>query len=91
MAPSMTHLHQPVTAIARKDFVVLRQDLTVQEALSALDDEHRTVVVLRDIQHCDYQEISQILEIPTGTVKSRLNRARLALKEILAPDLELFV
>jgi len=34
MAPSMTHLHQPVTAIARKDFVVLRQDLTVQEALS---------------------------------------------------------
>jgi RNA polymerase sigma-70 factor (ECF subfamily) len=57
----------------------------VQEALSALDDEHRTVVVLRDIQHCDYQEISQILEIPTGTVKSRLHRARLMLREKLRP------
>lgn len=57
----------------------------VQEALSALDDEHRTVVVLRDIQHCDYQEISEILEIPTGTVKSRLHRARLMLREKLRP------
>ena len=57
----------------------------VQEALSSLDDDHRTVVVLRDIQHCEYQEIAEILEIPTGTVKSRLHRARLLLREKLKP------
>ncbi len=36
MAPSMTHLHQPVTAVARRDFVVLRQDLIVQQALDII-------------------------------------------------------
>jgi RNA polymerase sigma-70 factor (ECF subfamily) len=57
----------------------------VQRAIDSLDDEHRTVVVLRDIQHCDYQEIARILEVPTGTVKSRLHRARLMLRERLGP------
>ena len=57
----------------------------VQQALESLDDEHRTVVVLRDLQHCDYHEIAEILEVPTGTVKSRLHRARLMLREKLKP------
>jgi len=57
----------------------------VQRALDAIDEEHRTVVVLRDIQHCDYQEIAKILEVPTGTVKSRLHRARLMLRDKLKP------
>ena len=61
----------------------------IQEAIRALDDEHRTVVVLRDIQHCDYQEIAEILEVPTGTVKSRLHRARLMLRERLRPLLDM--
>lgn len=60
------------------------QDL-VQEAINSLDDEHRTVVVLRDIQHCDYREIAEILEMPPGTVKSRLHRARLMLRDRLKP------
>jgi len=57
----------------------------VQRALDGLDDEHRTVVVLRDIQHFDYHEIGEILEVPTGTVKSRLHRARLMLRDKLKP------
>jgi RNA polymerase sigma-70 factor (ECF subfamily) len=57
----------------------------IQRALGALDEEHRTVVVLRDIQHCDYGEIAQILGVPAGTVKSRLHRARLMLREKLEP------
>jgi RNA polymerase sigma-70 factor (ECF subfamily) len=57
----------------------------VQQALDSLDDEHRTVVVLRDIQHFDYHEIAEILEVPAGTVKSRLHRARLMLREKLKP------
>ena len=57
----------------------------IQEAIGSLDDEHRTVVVLRDIQHCDYREIADILDVPPGTVKSRLHRARLLLRERLKP------
>ena len=60
----------------------------VQQALGELDEEHRTVVVLCDIQHFDYAEIAGILEIPTGTVKSRLHRARLMLRERLRPLLK---
>jgi RNA polymerase sigma-70 factor, ECF subfamily len=60
----------------------------VQRALDGLDEEQRTVVVLRDVQHCDYQEIAEILEVPTGTVKSRLHRARLTLREKLKPLLK---
>ncbi len=51
----------------------------VTRALHALDDDHRAVIVLRDVEGLNYQEIGEILEIPPGTVRSRLHRARLAL------------
>jgi len=60
-------------------------EAAVQQALDALDEEHRTVVVLRDIQHCDYHEMAEILGVPSGTVKSRLHRARLMLRDKLKP------
>jgi RNA polymerase sigma-70 factor (ECF subfamily) len=53
----------------------------VQVCISALDDDYREVLVLRDIQGLSYDEIGEILKIPDGTVKSRLFRARDALKE----------
>jgi len=59
----------------------------VLKALQGLDEEHRAVVVLRDIEGFDYEQIAAVLEVPTGTVKSRLHRARLALREVLAPHL----
>lgn len=55
----------------------------VQACISSLDDEYREVLVLRDIQGFSYDEISDILKIPDGTVKSRLFRARDALKDCL--------
>jgi RNA polymerase sigma-70 factor (ECF subfamily) len=55
---------------------------TVQESISALDEEYRIVVVMRDIQGYSYNEIAAALGINLGTVKSRLNRARNALKEM---------
>jgi RNA polymerase sigma-70 factor (ECF subfamily) len=55
----------------------------VQECIGALDDEFREVIVLRDIQGFSYDEIRDILHIPDGTVKSRLFRARTALKDCL--------
>lgn len=53
----------------------------IQESISELDEEYRIVVVMRDIQGYSYNEISDALGINLGTVKSRLNRARNALKE----------
>jgi RNA polymerase sigma-70 factor (ECF subfamily) len=55
----------------------------IQECMSTLDPEYREVMVLRDVQGFSYQEIRAILKIPDGTVKSRLFRARDALKECL--------
>jgi len=55
----------------------------VQECMNLLDDEYREVLVLRDVQGFSYEEICDILKIPDGTVKSRLFRARDALKDCL--------
>lgn len=68
--------------------ITAETEVLVQEAINGLDDEHRTVVVLRDIQHCDYRQIAEILEVPPGTVKSRLHRARMMLRDELQPLLE---
>jgi RNA polymerase sigma-70 factor, ECF subfamily len=56
----------------------------VQRAIAELEEDHRLVVVLRDIEELPYEEICVITGLPEGTVKSRLHRARLALKEKLA-------
>jgi len=55
----------------------------VQECIGTLDDEFREVLVLRDMQEFSYDEIHAILNIPEGTIKSRLFRAREALKNCL--------
>lgn len=55
----------------------------VQDCISALDPEFREVVVLREIQGYSYEEIRDILNLPDGTVKSRLFRAREVLRETL--------
>lgn len=56
----------------------------VQRALEQLSPEHRLLVVLRDIEGLSYEEISRITELPPGTVKSRIHRARAALAGTLA-------
>lgn len=53
----------------------------LQQAIANLDDDFRAVLVLRDIEQLDYATIGQTLDIPVGTVKSRLFRARLALRQ----------
>lgn len=55
----------------------------IEHAIAQLDDEHRTIVVMRDIEGFDYETIGDLLDCPQGTVKSRLHRARLALREQL--------
>jgi RNA polymerase sigma-70 factor (ECF subfamily) len=55
----------------------------IQRAIGKLEDEHRTVIVLRDIEGMDYAQIADVLGVELGTVKSRLSRARAALRQIL--------
>ena len=55
----------------------------IQEAIDQLPVKYRTAIVLRDIEELSYEQISDILECPTGTIKSRVNRARLRLQEML--------
>lgn len=66
------------------------QHRAIREALSIVKSEYREVITLFDIEGLSYKQISDILRIPEGTVKSRLNRARVALKKILSEKSELF-
>jgi RNA polymerase sigma-70 factor (ECF subfamily) len=61
----------------------------IKKAIQELNDEYRSVIVLRDIQGFSYDEISTMLECSLGTVKSRINRARSMLREKLKTSMEL--
>lgn len=55
----------------------------IEMAINSLDEDLKEVVLLREIEELSYNEISEVLEIELGTVKSRLSRARAKLREIL--------
>ena len=55
----------------------------VHQALLELPDDFKTIIILRDIQELSYDEISKIVELPLGTVKSRINRGRVKLQQLL--------
>ena len=59
----------------------------VQACINRLDPQHREVIILRDIEGIPYDEIGEILALPAGTVKSRLSRARDALRKDLKTTL----
>ncbi|MHC4931285.1 MAG: sigma-70 family RNA polymerase sigma factor [Planctomycetota bacterium] len=60
----------------------------VEGAIGELPEDTREVLILRDREDLSYEEIAEILAIPVGTVRSRLNRARTLLRELLRPILE---
>ena len=62
----------------------------VRSALMQLPEEYRQVLLLRFMQELSYEEIGQALKLPEGTVKSRLNRAKAQLKDILSRSGNLF-
>ena len=57
--------------------------MQIQKALTQLSPELREAVILRDLQQLEYGEIQQVLSVPEGTVKSRINRGRIELARIL--------
>ena len=62
----------------------------VRDAMGQLSPEYRQIVVLRFLQELSYEEIGAVLKLPPGTVKSRLNRAKSQLKDILSKSGNLF-
>ena len=60
--------------------------LAIDDALATLSDDFRVVIVLRDVVDLDYQEIANVLDLPLGTVKSRIARARAQLADELRLD-----
>lgn len=69
----------PDAGVERKDAARV-----LQRALDDLPDDQREIIVLRDIEDLPYEEISELLGVPRGTVKSRLHRARQQLTRVLA-------
>jgi RNA polymerase sigma factor (sigma-70 family) len=66
------------------EYEQLELERVIQQAIHHLDVDQRAVVVLVDLQDMDYQEVAQILGVPLGTVKSRLSRARVQLRNLLS-------
>ncbi len=58
-------------------------DELLQRGIAALDEEQRLLVILRDVEEMSYEEIGEVTGLPEGTIKSRLHRARMTLKEWL--------
>jgi len=77
--------HEPIAPTEEPDVHLHREDCCrqVHEALDQLPEEYRTILVLREMEgHC-YETIAEILDLPVGTVRSRLHRARVHLRQLL--------
>jgi RNA polymerase sigma-70 factor (ECF subfamily) len=82
---AMPRLEQKESGALRPDRALAQVELSaaVQQGLTRLSPDLREAVILRDLQGFEYREISQVLDIPEGTVKSRINRGRAELGKIL--------
>jgi RNA polymerase sigma-70 factor, ECF subfamily len=76
---------QPSLRAAQPDRALegIQMEVLLQQAIASLEEEHKEVVILRDIEDLSIEEICEITNLPDGTVKSRLHRARLALRKKL--------
>jgi len=72
---------RPSEAVERID-----EDAQLLAAMQRLSPEHRSVLVLRDLEGQKYEDIAVILDVPIGTVRSRLHRARLELRDLLSDE-----
>jgi RNA polymerase sigma-70 factor (ECF subfamily) len=84
-------LHTPVgSTVPRPDQLAegKQMETLLQAEIEKLSDEHRELLVLRDLENLTYEEIQAITGLPEGTVKSRLHRARMELARAMAPYLK---
>ncbi len=78
-----SNAEQPLQRLERRE-----RDQHILAGLGRLDADYRAVLVMRDVEGFDYQQMADILGLPLGTLKSRLFRARLALRDELRPYLK---
>ena len=83
--PARPDAPEPVAEASGPDDVVVAR-LDVDAALREVPEEFRVAVVLRDLCDLDYAEIGQVLDVPPGTVRSRISRGRAMLVELLGPS-----
>ncbi|MCW5935442.1 MAG: sigma-70 family RNA polymerase sigma factor [Fimbriimonadia bacterium] len=83
-------LEDPNSVDMDEHILKMERNRILMNAIKQLPEYQRVMVVLFHVEDRPYEEIAQIMDMPLGTVKSRLNRARAALREILEPHLELF-
>jgi RNA polymerase sigma-70 factor (ECF subfamily) len=78
-------LEEKTVALGHADSVLAGREASevIQNALRRLSPELRETVILRDLEEMEYREIAQVLNVPEGTVKSRLNRGRAELARVL--------
>jgi len=83
---AMPKLEEKHSATRTPDRLVQAAELSeqLQRGLARLSPELREAVILRDLQQLEYNEIQTVLEVPPGTVKSRINRGRIELARILS-------
>jgi RNA polymerase sigma-70 factor (ECF subfamily) len=77
---------EPVDEMSERRITSIADRLALDEGLAALPDDFRSAVVLRDVGDLDYAEIAEVLDIPVGTVKSRIARGRRMLADALRID-----
>lgn len=80
----VSEFSQPGLALERSD-----QERRIHAALQQLSADHRAVLILKDMEGQKYETMAAVLQVPIGTIRSRLHRARLELREILRNDPEL--
>ena len=79
------------TAPSPEEILLQREEQAIlRKALAELPEQHRVILVLREMDGLDYKEIAQVLDLEMGTVKSRLARARRALRDKLLAEGNLF-
>lgn len=77
------------TSLGAEERVIQNETVSeVRAAIDKLSEEHKAVIILRDLQDMTYEQIAQTLDLSIGTVKSRLARARKSLKDIILKDRE---
>lgn len=73
-----------------QDFERAERERLIQSALTKLPDYQKAMLIMYHVDSLSYEDIAETLDLPIGTVKSRLNRARVSLRELLQRDVELF-
>ena len=77
-APDLSESNRPGHALEMAE-----EERKVHEALAKLSVEHRSVLVMKDMEGMKYEEIAEVMNVPVGTIRSRLHRARLEVRDLL--------